>query len=469
MHVESGDYGDYLRLLNATQIIDTRYPVKGCYVFLPDGFDIKDRVFTTAEKSLDRLGYRRYQFPRLVSGDSIRLVTEGVANFEDGLYWLRRRDGEELDLFLTPTGETGVYTMFREWIKQSSDLPLRMYQIGQTFRPHKRPNVLLNGEESMNLLEAHSAFATAEESAVEFNSIVDEFRDLHQTLGIPAIAMSRPIEGNKPVALNMVSFESYLPSKKTSFNVGVIYNQDTIYSKPMNVAFTDEKSVRYFTHQITFGISDRAVAVMLDLHRDKHGLKLLSEFAPIQVAFFPVVNGDSRDNEVIDATHALSAQLGDLRTCVVHSKERIGKAMAKMRERGVPLRIGISKDNIDLQTVRVYLRTHDDPRDIKIENLSGQIRELLGEVDNDIRTQAEELFKSKFVDVTSVTQLPDLMDARIIARCYCCDNQECRHIASESAPGEIIGSDFYSVEAGQCFVCSKPAPLSYFSRRNATP
>src|SRR3989338_6078134 len=158
MAVENSDFGQFTSLIARAGIVDPNYPVKGCVVWLPDGFQFKEHVFSQIEKEVKQAGYSRYQFPRLIPGKAIRNVTEHIDDFEAGVFWLREKDGTNLDLFLNPTGECGIYTMLRRWVRQESDLPLRMYQIGTTFRPHRRSDVLLNGDEFASLLEAHSAF-----------------------------------------------------------------------------------------------------------------------------------------------------------------------------------------------------------------------------------------------------------------------------------------------------------------------
>lgn len=41
------NYGDFTDLLQETDVIDNRYPVKGCGVWMPYGFHLKTRCSTT--------------------------------------------------------------------------------------------------------------------------------------------------------------------------------------------------------------------------------------------------------------------------------------------------------------------------------------------------------------------------------------------------------------------------------------
>ncbi|MBD3209434.1 hypothetical protein GF367_03370 [Candidatus Woesearchaeota archaeon] len=105
--------------------------------------------------------------------------------------------------------------------------------------------------------------------------------------------LSRPTTGNKPVFQEMTSFETFFPSKNTSFNVGVVYNQGQIYSRGFDVTFNDGNGNKDHTHQLTFGISERGIAAILDQHQDGHGLRLLSGLAPTQIEVIPVTNDEA--------------------------------------------------------------------------------------------------------------------------------------------------------------------------------
>ena len=115
----------FKHLLLKASVSDNRYPVKGCHVLLPYGYRLKENVFEMVESSIEANGYQKFQFPRLMPGELMKPVTAYIDDFEDSLFWLRRKDGTSLDVFLSPTGECAVYTMFRKWVKNKSDLPLK--------------------------------------------------------------------------------------------------------------------------------------------------------------------------------------------------------------------------------------------------------------------------------------------------------------------------------------------------------
>ncbi len=233
----------------------------------------------------------------------MRTITRRVRNFEDGVYWLREQKGD-LDVYLNPTGEAAVNFMLSLWVRSGKDLPVRIFQEGNTFRPHSRPLPLVNADQFYNLVEAHSVHATRQACSEELERIKGFMRGLHESLGIPYILVQRPLWGNNPVAESMSSFESYLPFLERSFNVGVVYNQGQIFSRAFGTKFRAGGKTEY-TYQNTFGLSERCLGAMLSLHADEYGICMLPEFAPIQVAVAALGGDEVRKPALVVPNHDL--------------------------------------------------------------------------------------------------------------------------------------------------------------------
>lgn len=472
MPVIKADFKDFTQTLTRCGIIDGDYPVKGCFVWLPYGFILKEKFFAYIENEIKFEGYARYQFPRLIHGQAIRQVTKGIADFEDGLFWLRKKDGTNFDLFLNPTGECGVYTMFKKWVRHETDLPLRAYQIGNIFRPHNHPNILLNGDELTNLLEAHSAFSSKKESDNEFLRIVEVLKVIHENFCIPCLVLRRPIQGNKPVCTDMVSFETYLNSKNSSFNVGVLYNQGQIYSKAFDVSFSKQRGGKDNTYQVTFGISERGVAAMLDLHRDEFGLRLLPEFSPTQIVIIPVY-GKNGKNGLNNYANKIKKLLEKENSVYVDlSNSNSSKKFALARQQGIPIRIGITAKNIASKTVRVYIRTEEEALDeIPLDSLKKIINESFAKIKNSLNQEAKDFLKSKIHPAKDLDNLGKAVNKGLIAKMYWCGSMQCLNELNAKLPGEMLGTQFETDgPVGKCLICGKLSMTpSYYAKRSSSP
>ena len=153
-------------ILEEAEIIDTRYPVKGMHVWLPQGFKLRKHTLEIIGKILDR-DHDEVQFPLLIPEDELAKEGIHVKGFEDEVYWVTHGGLTELNkkLALRPTSETAMYPMFNLWIRSHSDLPLKIYQTVNTFRyetRHTRP--LIRVREITTFTEAHTVH-TDEEGA----------------------------------------------------------------------------------------------------------------------------------------------------------------------------------------------------------------------------------------------------------------------------------------------------------------
>jgi prolyl-tRNA synthetase len=459
-------YGDLTDLMTDVGLIDKSYPVKGCYVWQPYGMALKRRVYNLIHEKFEAAGYEEHSFPRLVHGESVRAVAEEIKDFRPGLFWLRGFDGEEMDVFLNPTGECGVYTMFRKWITQEADLPLRAYQHDSIYRPHDDPRMFLNGDEQQDLVEAHGAFASAEAAREEHEAINDLFLDIYAELGIPTLGLKRPQAGNNPVYEELYSYESVLPSMGKSFNYGGNYLQQQIYSRALDVTYSDQEGNEAYTNQLTFGISERVIAAMLDLHRDKHGIRLLPSVAPTQVEIVPVYGGG--DNERIDDYAAeIKAQLPEtVRTDIVAESTNAGKRLARGRACGVPIRLGVSEqDRVD-NTTRVYLRTKASPlTDVSVDTLPSTITSYFQTVHDEIVAAADRQLEAKITTAETIDHLAEASAATDIVRHHWCGDAACREELDSRARGEVLGT-LPEGEPGPCLVCEQQGSNeTYFGLR----
>lgn len=176
----------YAEVLRSAEIMDVRYPVKGMYVWLPYGFEIRQRVVEKLRRKLRETGHEEVLFPTLIPETQLKKESEHIAGFEDEVYWVTHGGLKELDekLALRPTSETAIYPMFALWIRSHADLPLKIFQIVNTFRyetKHTRP--LIRMREITTFKEAHTAHATEEEAEEQVKEAVEIYSSFFDELG----------------------------------------------------------------------------------------------------------------------------------------------------------------------------------------------------------------------------------------------------------------------------------------------
>lgn len=469
------NYKEFTSLLLEAEIIDPRYPIMGCYVWMPYGYKIRKNVLDFFREKMDENGYEEYLFPRLVPEKEIKKVTENIGSFEEGVFWVTHAGKKELSerLFLNPTGECGVYPMFEQWVRTENDLPLRAYQIASTFRPHRDSNPMLNGNELTSLMEAHGAHASKEEAWSEFQNVLEFMDTIHERMGIPYIKMKRPVWGNKPVSEVMVSYETYMPAKGRSFNVGVAYHQDQIYSRAFDISFNNRHGDKEHTHQNTFGISERGIAAMLSLHLDDNGLCLMPEFAPHQVVLIPFYKKEddaATKERVVSHAKAVRDMIPDYRSIVdENSKPHATKKIGMWRKKGIPLRLGIGVDEIETGNVKVLRRDTDRIEEIPIDRLPELTGKYMKEIQRGLYDEARDTLSSHLHDVKTLPEMVDVSDSGDIAKFNWCGEMECGQGIENRITGEILGQSLEEEGTGECISCGNEGNLSYYGKRCATP
>jgi len=462
------DSQQFKNLLFESNILDASYPVKGVHVWLPYGFQFKKLVFSKLEAMMKDAGYEQYEFPRLMPGSSLQKIAGAVKDFSQSVFWLK--DGnKDTDIFLNPTGESGIYPMLHQWVKLPSDLPLRLFQIGNTFRSHHRPYPLINSDESTPLLEGHGVFETKEEVINEFNTVLKILENMHTTLAIPYRMVTRLQWGNNPVSKKNISFESYFPPKNVNLNIGVAYMQDQIFSRIFDIKFENKIGKTEYTHQLTFGINERALAAMLSIHSDSYGLRLLPEFAPTQVVLIPKPKL-YEDHGIGEYTKKIAENL-KVRICIDDNKNRtIKQKINHWREKGVPVLLTIEPGDVQNHTVSIYGRTQNKWETVSADDMGKMVLKYFDEIKRQICEDGKVFLEEKIKTVKSYDELVDLVKQNYMVRFAYCGLPECGIKLERNSVGEILGTGVEEKEQGKCIGCGNKAKVvGYFSRRAQSP
>ncbi|MCW3987746.1 MAG: proline--tRNA ligase, partial [Candidatus Bathyarchaeota archaeon] len=86
----------YREFIDTAKIIDYRYPIKGCGVWLPYGFKLREHVLRVIRDFLDGIGHQEMLFPMLIPEDLIAKESTHIKSFEDEAYWITHGGRNEL-------------------------------------------------------------------------------------------------------------------------------------------------------------------------------------------------------------------------------------------------------------------------------------------------------------------------------------------------------------------------------------
>ena len=386
----------YSDILEKAEIYDVRYPIKGCGVYLPYGFKIRRYTFEIIRKLLDESGHDETLFPMLIPEDLLAKEAEHIKGFEDEVYWVTHGGKTPLDvkLALRPTSETPIYYMMKLWVKVHTDLPIKIYQIVNTFRyetKHTRPLIRLR--EIMTFKEAHTAHSTKEEAEEQVKQAISIYKKFFDTLGIPYLISKRPEWDKFPGAEYTMAFDTIFPDGR-AMQIATVHNLGQNFSKTFEIIFETPTGGKDHAYQTCYGISDRVIASIIAIHGDEKGLILPPIVAPIQIVIVPLIF-KGKEDIVMEKAREIYEKLKDKFRVHIDDRDiRPGKKFYDWEIKGVPLRIEIGPKDIENKKITLFRRDTAEKFQIDEDQLEEVIEKTLNNIMENIKIKAWQKFEN---------------------------------------------------------------------------
>jgi len=214
-------------------VVDQRFPVKGCLVWKGHGTRIMENIMKVLENLLDDTGHIKMHFPLLIPEDLFGKESRHLRGFEDQIFWVNRAGKRRLlrRLVVRPTSETAMYHMFSLWVRSHADLPVKVYQTVSVFRYEtKATKPLVRDREMWPFDEAHTVHATLEEAEKQINIGVEIYKELFRRLALAYLLVRKPEWELFPGALGAFEFYTLLPDCRV-LETGSVNNLGQAFSK----------------------------------------------------------------------------------------------------------------------------------------------------------------------------------------------------------------------------------------------
>ena len=447
----------YNEILWRAEVMDVRYPVKGLYVWYPHGFGIRKLTYGYLRHLLDR-DHEETLFPLLIPEYEFMKEAEHIKGFEEEVYWVTHGGLSELDvkLALRPTSETAIYPMYALWLRSHVDLPMKYYQIVNTFRyetKHTRPLIRLR--EITSFKEAHTVHATWEDAKAQVDEAIDLYQRFYQHLCIPVIISRRPDWDKFPGADYTMAVDAIMPDGKT-LQVGTVHHLADNFSKTFEIMYEDAEGERQYAHQTCYGISERCIAATIGVHGDDKGLVIPCGVAPTQVVIVPVIM-KKREDEVLEESRLIEEELlaAGVRVKRDTRDMRPGAKYYHWEMKGIPLRLEIGPRDIDNGVV-VAVNRLGNKEIINRESLVDALRDQLNTFDDALMQQAKDRFKSMIRPASTLEEIRECVSDGV-ALIHWCGSEECAAAIEQATDGSVLGTDIHieGMERGKggCPIC----------------
>jgi prolyl-tRNA synthetase len=445
----------YHELLMTAEIIDNRYPVKGMCVWFPFGYAIRKSVYGIIRELLD-VDHQETQFPLMIPENEFMKEAQHIKGFEDEVYWVTFGGTTPLDvkLALRPTSETAIYPMFKLWIRSHADLPMRIYQIVNTFRyetKHTRPLIRLR--EITSFKEAHTVHATWEEAAQQVEVAISRYSEFYNRLAIPFLISRRPSWDKFPGADYTTAIDVVMPDGRT-LQVGTAHHLGSTFAKTYEITYEAEDGTQKLVSQTCYGISERCIAALISLHGDDKGLVLPWEVAPVQVVIVPILLGDKE--KVLEVCKDLEQKLRTacIRVRLDTSDERPGAKFYKWEMKGVPIRLEVGPRDIQ-KGVATAARRDAVKKALPMEGLVASLRNEADELQAKLYSKAKAFMDSKVKEVSSVGKAK-VQCSEGVALVPWCGEVDCGHQLEDQIEANMLGEPQYQTfPEAPCAACLK--------------
>ena len=447
----------YTDVVKAAHLADYT-SVKGCIAIEPNGYAIWEKIQSIMDKKFKELGHVNVQMPLLVPESLFNQEKELIEGFAPELIWVTEVGDKKFDerLAIRSTSETLFCDYYKKHLKSYKDLPKLYNQWCNVFRYEKETRPFLRSREFL-WQEGHTVHATKEEAIKETEQMMEVYRWFnHEILAIPSIT------GRKTEKEKFAGAEFTLTNEDLMYN-GICLQDGTShyfgqkFSKAYDVKFTNKDNKEEYAYYTTWGKTTRAIAAIIMVHADDHGLVLPPRIAPRQVVIIPI----GKDNEVINKAKEINDVLNNAGvTCYIDNSDKSpGFKFAEAEVNGIPIRIELGKRDLENNQITFARR---DTREKITESIDvdivSYVQELLETIQNDMYKRAIERRDALTFEAKTLEDMEKILNTQPgFIHADWCGNEECENKIKEikGCKSRCITDD--ELLTGKCVCCGKEA------------
>ncbi len=448
----------YNEVVELAELCDKRYPIKGMNVWKSHGWKIMQNIDTLIREEMSRTNHQEVYFPLIIPESLFKKEEEHIKGFGGEVYWITHAGENELEerWLLRPTSETAMYSIFSLWIRSHSDLPLKVFQIVNTFRYETKQTRAFIRVREIHFFEAHTAHKDFEDAERQIKEDKEIARRLFKRLSLPFIFNKRPEWDKFAGAFYTISMDVLMPSGRT-LQLGSIHQYRDNFSKPYEITYEDEDGNKRYCHQTTYGMSERILGAVVGIHGDNKGIVLPPDIAPLKVVIVPIVF-KGKEREIIDVCDRVNRMLEEssISSHVDMRNDTPGRKFYDWELKGVPVRLEIGPTEVKNGTVVAVRRDTGGKKILSQKNLVEKIMELLSSIQESMLKSAEEFLRSNIFRVKTLDEARKY-DRGIIEIPWC-GEEECALKMEASLNVKTLGEPIDGGRCdGICPVCGKKA------------
>ena len=442
----------YNEVVEKAGLCDKRYPIKGMNVWLPYGWELMNGIDSIIRKEMKRTNHKEVYFPLLIPESFFKREEEHIKGFSQEVFWVTHAGKNELEekMLLRPTSETAMYPIFSLWIRSHADLPLKIFQIVNTFRYETKMTKAFIRVREIHFFEAHTAhenYEDAENQIMEDIKIAERF---FKKLSLPILLSKRPDWDKFAGADYSIGIDVLMPSLK-ALQVGSIHQYKQNFSKAFEIKYEGIDGKHYYCHQTTYGMSERVLGAVIGIHGDEKGIVIPSSIAPIKVIIIPIIF-KGWEEKIMEECKKIKEKLESMgiESHIDDRDKTPGNKFYDWELKGVPIRIEIGPRDIEKGVITIA--TRDGIKKELEKNKIEEIKEELEKFDERLYKKAEKFLKENIHRMEKIEKREGIIELPW------CGEEECGKKMEEELEMKSLGIPLEkeNIDA-TCSICGKKA------------
>ncbi len=433
-------------------------PVKGCMVIRPNGYQLWEKMQKYLDDMFKETGHVNAYFPLFIPESFMQKEAEHVEGFSPECAVVTKGGGSELEepLYVRPTSETIIWSMYKKWIMSYRDLPILINQWANVVRWEMRTRLFLRTTEFL-WQEGHTAHETYDEAEEETLKILEIYRRFaEEYMAIPVLIGKKSESEKFAGAKHTYCIEAMMQDKK-ALQSGTSHNLGQNFAKAFDVKFQGKDGSLNHVWATSWGVSTRLIGALIMVHSDDNGLVLPPKMATNQIVIIPIWKSDDQKLKVLEVAQQIARDLRIDNNVILDDRDQYkpGYKYAEWELQGIPIRIEIGPRDVENNQVVVVRRDTREKNFIPIIELRNKINNLIVVIQNEMFERAKKLRNDFTFDIDDYEEFKQKIDdPGGFYNAYWCGSEECESKVKDDTKATIRLIPFaHAKQKGKCLVC----------------
>ena len=399
---------------------------KGCIAIRPYGYALWENIQKYADTKFKEVGIENYYMPSLIPESLLQKEKDHVEGFSPEVAWVTIAGGEELEekLYVRPTSEPIIASMYSKWLKSWRDLPILGNQWCNVVRWEKETRPFLRAREFL-WQEGHTIHETHKEAEERTLMMLNIYEDVIENLLAIPVLKGKKTESEKFAGAESTYTVECMMHDGRALQSGTSHNLGQHFTKVFDVKFQNREGKEEYAYHTSWGISTRLIGGIIMAHGDNRGLKLPPRVAPVQVVIVPIAQ---HKEGVLDKVFEIKSELTKSFRVKVDDRDKYspGYKFNYWEMKGVPVRVEMGPRDIENGECILVRRDTGEKETIKIDELNSKLEELLEDIQNNMFDECKKRMEEKTTIALNMEEFKENMEENQgFIKAMWCGKEEC--------------------------------------------